>query len=277
MFKKILFCVSLCFVAVACADKEHQVAKRLYDSAVADFAEGNYNVAKLRLDSIHNQHRAGIEMRRMADTLRWKIELQENKRNIAYYDSVIEVSQPEIDNMRKNFVSTGDSAILGYDVFVHKSQGRHYLPHTNLLSEVRDNGDLYMISVFMGRELDHTSYEVSSEGVFKKSGEVPLSSAANNRFDDLGIRWEYVNYKPSLQNGTAEFVADYADKKVMVTLKSEKSVYKFYLDKRDKNAIKESVEFSSMIKSLRNIQKDKRIAEDNVLWIQGKLNGDKNE
>ena len=134
-----------------------------------------------------------------------------------------------------------------------------------------------MISVFMGRELNHTSYEVSADGIFKESGEVPLSTAANNRFDDLGVRWEYVTYRPALQNGTAEFVADYADKKIMVTLNGEKSVYKFYLDKRDKTAIKESVEFASMLKALLKMQRDKRVAENNVVWIQDKLNKNKAE
>lgn len=277
MLKKILPCILVAMVCIACSGDMQREAMRLYNDAEADFAAGNFNAAKLKLDSIDKQHRADVDFRRMADTLRWEIEMQENLRNIAYYDSVISLSVPQVENMKKNFVSTDDSAILGYDVFVHRSQGRSYLPHTNLVCEVRDNGELYMISVFMGRELNHTSYEVSADGIFKESGEVPLSTAANNRFDDLGVRWEYVTYRPALQNGTAEFVADYADKKIMVTLNGEKSVYKFYLDKRDKTAIKESVEFASMLKALLKMQRDKRVAENNVVWIQDKLNKKKAE
>ncbi len=259
----------------ACSGSTQRESRRLYEAAKVDFANGNYNAAKLRLDSIDKFHRADIDLRSLADTLSWQIEIKENLRNIAYYDSTIQVFLPEIEAKSKDFVSTGDSAILGYDVLIHKSQGRSYLPHTNLLSEVHDNGDLYLISVFMGRQLNHTSFEVSAQGLFKKSEEVPLSAAANNRFDDMDIRWEYVTYKPSLQNETAEFVAEYADDRIMVTLNGENSVYKFYMEQRDKNAIKESVELATMLKALRKIQKDKRIAEDNVAWIQSRLNGER--
>lgn len=267
-----LSCSCMCLLLAACTGGEPKPSEKLYLSAVQCADSGNFNAAKLKLDSLHTLYRGEIDMRRRADTLLWNIELKESTRNLAYCDSMLALSEPELEKMRRRFVATADSALLGYNVYMHRSQGKSYLPHTNLLSEVRDDGELNMVSVFMGRELNHISYKVSAAGVYKESLEVPLSSPANNRFDDLGIRWEYVTYRPDKQNGTAEFVAAYYKQKVMVTLNSANSLYKFYLDERDKNAIKESVEFASLLKSVLKMRDDRQRAEDKIAWINETLN-----
>ncbi|MBP7210480.1 MAG: hypothetical protein KBA02_04735 [Paludibacteraceae bacterium] len=273
MMKKFNF-ILLIQVALflSCSHTPERTAADLYQTAQQYFEQNNLNAAKQVIDSIHTTFHNDVEVRKLARELMFKIQQKEEKRNVAYYDSMLLIKEPILAEYSKQFILSKDSEYFDYKLYTHRSQTIAYMPHTNILCEVKENGELTLVSVFLGRKLDHTSFRITAKDIFAETFEVPLSSEYNYHFDDMGSRWEYVTFTPEYQNNVAGFIAQYADQSLKVTLKSQKSSYNYFLEKRDKEAIKEAVDFSIVTKEVYILKQNQKKSSEKLIWLSEKLN-----
>ena len=124
---------------------------------------------------------------------------RENTRNLQYFDSLYVVVKHTHDSVAKNFI-IADTTYSSKKVYTHKKRGKNYYPRTSLLAEVEENGDLILISVYSGKKIAHDSVKVSFSDLYANTLTVPISSAYNYSFTDLGVNWEYVTFNQKNQN-----------------------------------------------------------------------------
>ena len=262
-----IIAAALLLILASCTPtkEEDKGAENLYIEAEKCFSEGNYSRSKLLIDSIHSAYRRNVEVRKKASLLMTEITAAEQERNRQYADSIRPIRQAEFNALLKNFAVSPDTAYFDYKKYIHKSllsKG----PRINIIAEVKDDGELQLISVYMGRKLDHVKVKVSTKNnFFVESGSISLDSPYNNRFDDFGTRWEYLTITGENLNGLHTFIADNESKPLRVTLISDSVVnskgvkkpdtYSYNLEPSDRKAIKQSVELSILAKDLKELGK----------------------
>lgn len=263
----LILTVLMALLSVACGNQEQKPdADTLYAEASALYQQGNASMAKLMLDSIHRNFPRRVDVRTKAKALMYTIERDEETRNLAYYDSLYAILEQEWNSASKNFILSKDSAWYDYKLYLPRLQA-NARPRVGLLCEIKDNGELTIVSVFTGRVLNHSSFRVYNKDVFVQTDTVPSDSPYNNCFDDFGTRWEYVSFRPEWQNQVAEFIAANADQRLKVVLQGNKSTYAFYLEKGDRQVIKQSVAFADLTKAFSQVSKDRKKTADRLDWL----------
>ncbi len=253
--------------AASCTNttNENNDAENLYAEAEKCFSEGNYSKSKMLIDSLHSSYRRNVELRKKASSLMTEISIAEQERNRRYADSLSPIRLAEYNALLKNFVLSPDTAYFDYKKYLHKSTASKG-PRITLMAEVKDDGELQLISVYMGRRLDHVRVRVSTKDkFFVESGYISLDSPYNNRFDDFGTRWEYLTITDENLNDMPSFIADNANKQLRVTLIADSvtnskgvrkaDTYSYNLEPSDSKAIMQSVELAKLAKDLRELDK----------------------
>lgn len=252
--KKFLIFISLLAMLTSCTTSDQQKqddgSEALYAEAEQCYTNGNYSRGKILIDSIHTKYRRNVELRKRASALMTEITSAEHERNRHYADSIRPIRQAEFDALIKNFRVSSDSAYLSYKKYIHKNQ-RASSPRISLVAEVKEDGEIHLISVYMGKKLNHQKVKVSTkDNFFVETESISLDSPYNNQFDDFGTRWEYLTFTKATMGDLPTFIADNADKPLKVTLISEKSSYSYNLAPSDRAAIKQAVELSAIEKDI---------------------------
>lgn len=267
MKKYFIISALLMLLLASCTDtkEENKDAENLYIEAEKCFSEGNYSRSKVLIDSINTSYRRNIEVRKKASSLMTEIISAEQERTRRYADSVRPIRQAEFDALIKNFALSPDTAYFDYKKYIHKttlSKG----PRITIMAEVKDDGELQLISIYMGKKLDHTKVRVSTkDNFFVESGHISLDSPYNNRFDDFGTHWEYLTISKENLGDIPTFIADNESKPLRVTLIADSVVnskgvkkadtYSYSLEPADRKAIKQSVQLSTLAKDLKELDK----------------------
>lgn len=101
--KKAIILACLCGALAACENVEKKAALKL-DEARAAFEAGNYNEAKMQIDSIKLLYPKAFDTRRQGIYLMQEVELKEQEKTVAYLDSMLAVKQQEFEAMKGKFV-----------------------------------------------------------------------------------------------------------------------------------------------------------------------------
>ena len=89
-------------LAASCAESVEEQAARSLNAAREAFEQGDYQSAKNSLDSLKILYPKAFDARREALKLMREVELAEQKRNIAAFDSLIQAKQAELETMLKS-------------------------------------------------------------------------------------------------------------------------------------------------------------------------------
>ncbi len=273
MKTKIAFLLFSVYVCVACTTTTSDNASQLLDEATSHYTKGQYNTAKLLIDSIHNTFPRRIDVRKEARNLLYQIEREETERTLLYLDSVMPLLRQQWQNECKQFVMT-DTTYLPKPVYQHKTLYKQQ-PATTLLCEVDEQGNLSLISVYNGRVLDHVMVKVTYKDIYAQTDSVLTNSVYNYRFTDLGSRWEYVTFDKNKQADVLGFISMYADETLKVTLSGIRN-YTYYLAKSGARAIKETHIFAHTTAQLYQMQQEYKKLIDKQLWLENKLSSERN-
>lgn len=244
-------------------EEQENGAEALYSEALQAFEAGNVNLCKILIDSIHSEYRMNVDVRKKAVSLMQEVKAYEDERTKQYFDSLRPIRQAQYDSLSNYFRVSGDTAYYDYVKYVHRSQSGA-APRISLIAEVKDNGDLQLISVYMGKKLDHKRVRVTNkDNFFVESAEISLDSPYNNRFDDFGTRWEYLTLTGDNMGDLPSFISSNAETQLKVTLfadsiekkKGKKAVsYTYLLDPQDRKAIKQAVELSRVLNDINKLK-----------------------
>lgn len=216
---------------------ERDIASRF--SHIEDLIGRNLlNAAKIELDSIHILHPRAIDARRTARVLQDTILLRENRRTLAFCDSILPIKQHEVDSIRRNFRLEKDETYQTVGNFVHRSlRIEQNLNRNYLRAFVDENADFFLVSQFTGNNrINHTSVRVSVGSIFATTDTIPTSSPFNHSFADGGMHWEMVTFRNEAAREVPVFIAQYADQRIRIALTGDRNAV-FYLTEIDRRAL----------------------------------------
>ncbi len=264
----IIALVTMLLVLMSCGPNKQERAQALLAEAEMAMGKADYNVARLKVDSINLLYPDQIEEIAAGKKMMARIEITEQKQSLAYYDTLLVTREADFERLKKNFTYK-PGKFEGYEgTYVHK---RQKISNSHDRSYIRayldEKGEFYISSRYHGKgHIYHNSIKVYDSGLFAETEQIPEKSFDNRRFDDGEDYWETVNYRNGTDNGVVSFIVNNYDKPLKVQYKGKKHHY-IVMESYDKEAIRDAYNLSLVIKEIADLKKNKAEAEKRITTL----------
>ncbi|MDP4277019.1 MAG: hypothetical protein Q8914_05220 [Bacteroidota bacterium] len=238
--------------------------------------EEQYQSAKLYIDSVRilfpkefSKIKEGISVMR-------EVNFSEQKRTLAYCDSMLKIRQNELPGATQNFIFQKDAEYETIGHYVPKSLlAENNYGRTFLQSKVDEKGRLILTSYYCGaKKLNHTKIRVSSrDGIYAESSDVPRDGAMNYSFSDGGLQYEIVCFNSKTENGIVDFILAHMDNPVTIELNGNKS-RTYVLTSQEKQALKASDNLSCILTDINRLLDEIRLSQAKMEYILRRQRGD---
>lgn len=272
--KKAIILACLCGALAACENVEKKAALKL-DEARAAFKAGNYNEAKMQIDSIKLLYPKAFDTRRQGIYLMQEVELKEQEKTVAYLDSMLAVKQQEFEAMKGKFVLEKDTAYQRIGHYLAPSQVIERNLHRSFLRfQTDETGLMSLTSIYCGTgNIHHTAVKVTApDGSF---AETPASRDSYET-TDLGEHIEKADYKMGQDGGLIGFVAANKDRNLRVVYQGERS-YTTQMTPADRQAAASVYELSKVLSAITEIKTNLEEAHLKIQFVQKKMSERKTE
>lgn len=266
--KKTVYClaamISIALFA-ACGETLEEKAQRSLLSARAAYEAGDFQGAKIELDSLKILYPKAFNARREAMKLMREVELAEQQRSVACFDSMLVGKRAELEKMiTSDFVFEKDEKYQEIGNFMVASQApMKNLTNSYLRGQVDENGVLTITSIYRGRSVSHNKVKVSVGDSFAESAN-PISNYTSKH---LGVTTERVDFRFGKDEGIIGFIVLNADKNIKVEL-SGKSSYTYTMRKDDVQAIAKLYDLSMLLRSIRELESARQEALRHIEFIE---------
>lgn len=266
--KKAILLACLCGALAACENVEKKAALKLAEARAA-FEAGNYNEAKIQIDSIKLLYPKAFDTRRQGIYLMQEVELAEQNKTVAYLDSMLAIKQQEFETMKSKFVLEKDTAYQRIGNYLAPSQVIERNLHRSFLRfQTDETGIMSLTSIYCGaHNIHHTSIKVTApDGSF---AETPTSRDSYET-TDLGEHIEKADYKLGEDGGVIGFIAANKDKNLRVDYQGERP-YTTHMMPADRQAAASVYELSKVLSSITAIKKNLEEAHLKIQFVQKKM------
>lgn len=255
-------------VLTGCGDGGEKEAQIRLQKAEAALQQENFSEAKLQIDSIKVLYPKAFEARKQGIKLMQQVDLKEQRKTLAYLDSMMQVKQLQLDSIKGNFVLEKDTAYqeIGNWFYptqvVEKNTGR-----TFLRGQVNELGEMSLTSIYCaGGTLNHTSVKVSVGDTFAETPTTKDSYTST----DLGRTIEKADYKLGEDGGVVGFIVANQDKNIQLTFIGDKT-YKTAMQKNDRKAIAELTDLARILSGMEEIRKQQKEANLKIQFVTRKI------
>lgn len=194
----------LAAVFLSCEDSVEKPAMELLEEARKEYAAGNYNMARVIIDSLSLTHPKAYKTRRDAELLRREVLLEEKRRDVIFYDETLVSLMAQRDSLVQGLAYSKDSRYQDAGVYSASLQAMSLNPFNNFLrATVKENGDAYITSFYRGKRIAHKNVTVSSGDSFV-SCSVPFLTRS---YKERGVYNERLDFKYGSDGGIMDFVA----------------------------------------------------------------------
>ena len=158
---------------LSCGGSDSGARENLREARNA-FEKGNYNLAKLKIDSIKILYPKAFDEIDAGFKLMQEIRMTENRRNIIYCDSMLRVNYIALSKLLNDFDYVRDSRYQEFGEYYPKTYPLHSsLERNGLRSGVQERGGLFIESVLAGNAIRHSRIRVTAgDGGYAESGRV---------------------------------------------------------------------------------------------------------
>lgn len=170
MKKLTILAISCMCMLTACTSNEEK-ADALLKRATATFRAGDFNLAKLQIDSIRTLYPRETEARKLGVALMQQIELAEQDKSVAFLQKALNEQQAILDSLQTSFVLEKDTAYQEVGNYFYPSQiaeknvGRSYLR-----AKVSEQGHMSLTSVYCaGGKMHHKRIKVTFGELYAES------------------------------------------------------------------------------------------------------------
>jgi len=126
---------------------------------------------------------------------------------------------------------------------------------------LNENGDSWLISHYFGKTwIDHTSLRVYDQDSYILTDTIGLGHEWNRKVEDLGDRWETIEFRDGSDAGAIAFIADNYQKSVKVRFNGKTFQY-IVLESYDKDAIRKGWELAQLLKERTGIRQTLELHE----------------
>lgn len=258
----------LAALLTACGSDDKK-AGELFQRAELSFADGDYSLAKLQIDSIRTLYPKAFDVRKAAVRLMQQVDLKEQQKTLVYLDSVMTVKQAELDAVKERFVLEKDTAYQEVGNYfyptqvVEKNIGRSFLR-----GQVNELGEMSLTSIYCaGGNIHHTAVKVTAGDLFAETPASPDSYETT----DLGKVIEKADYKLGNDGGVIAFLVANRDKKNICLEFIGDRNYKTVMQPNDVKAIAELSELARILTGIEEIKKEQKEANLKIQFVTRKI------
>ena len=265
--KNVFLFIVLCLVCLACTDVEKQAVERL-NMAQQAFAAGDYNEAKLQIDSIKILYPKAYNARKAGIGLMQEVELKEQQRSLAYLDSLLSTKQAEFNAMKGKFVLEKDQEYEAIGRYLHPSQViEKNLNRSFLRFQVDERGAMSMTSIYCGsRNIHHTAVKVSTNDSFAQTP----PSADSYETSNLGVQIEKADYKLGQDDNVIGFICLNKERNIKVEFVGERS-YSTQMTQADRQAADLVYRLSQTLSAITQLNKEIDEAKQKIAFIEKRM------
>lgn len=265
--KNVFLFIVLCLACLACTDVEKQAVERL-NMAQQAFAAGDYNEAKLQIDSIKILYPKAYNARKAGIGLMQEVELKEQQRSLAYLDSLLSTKQAAFNAMKGKFVLEKDQEYEAIGRYLHPSQViEKNLNRSFLRFQVDERGAMSMTSIYCGsRNIHHTAVKVSTNDSFAQTP----PSADSYETSNLGVQIEKADYKLGQDNNVIGFICLNKEKSIKVEFVGERS-YSTQMTQADRQAADLVYRLSQTLSAITQLNKEIDEAKQKIAFIEKRM------
>ena len=265
--KNILLIMLMAACLCSCNSDEKNAAK-LLSRAEHSFGNGNYNCAKLQIDSIKTVYPKAFAARKAGIRLMQQIDLKEQTKTLVYLDSMLQIKQQALDAIKKNYVFEKDEEYQEIGNYFYPSQTvEKNIGRSFLRAQVNELGEMYLTSIYTGAgPLNHHSVKVS---VGDSYAQTPVST---DRYEtkDLGKVIEKSDYKAANDGGVTGFIMTHQGQKIRLQYEGKRS-YKTYMSASDVKAVAEIAQLARILASMQEIRKEQQEANLKIRFVKRKM------
>ena len=262
-----LVLIAIILTAISCNSNKKK-AKDYLDIAEQALQENNFEVAKSHIDSVKILFPKAFEEIRAGFDLMQDVRKAENKRNIAYIDSMIDVTIDRFKEQRLNFDFVRDQNYQEFGNYIPKlTPSSTSLEQNTLRSGVSEKGILYLESVLSGLNLNHSKIKASiPDGSYAESLTV-TADGLNYKFSTLNKSYEIVRFLGDDENGVAEFIYTFEESAITINYIGRRN-YSKALSKNEKKAIAQAFELSKTILEVDKLKFEKGKSEALLRYLE---------
>ncbi len=266
--KKAMTLIAIGCLLASCGNTEKKAEAKLAEARAA-YEAGNYNEAKMQIDSIKILYPKAYDIRREGIYLMQDVELAEQHKTVAYLDSVLTEKQEELNALKSKFVLEKDTAYQRIGHYLAPAQVIERNLHRSYLRfQTDETGLMSMTSIYCGNyNIHHTSVKVTApDGHF---AETPVTRDSYET-TDLGERIEKADYKLGEDGGVIGFIASNKDKNLRVDYRGDRT-FTTNMMPTDRKAAAEVYDLARLLSSITEVKKDIEEARLKIQFVQKKI------
>lgn len=268
MMKKliILFCSTLALTA--CGNGIEKKAGEKLAVAKAAYERGDYEEAKLQIDSIKILYPKAFETRKAGQVLMLDVELKAQQKTLAYLDSAYQAKQEEFNAIKDKYVLEKDAEYQQVGNYLWPTQTIEKNLHRSYLRfQVNEQGMMSMTSIYCGSSnIHHVGVKViTPDGSF---AETPTSKDSYET-TDMNEKIEKADYKLGEDGNVIEFLNHNKDKNIRIEYIGGRS-YKTTMLPNDRQAVAGIYELAQILSAMQQIKKEQEEANLKIGFINKK-------
>lgn len=266
--KKVILLACLCCTLFSCEDVEKKAGEKLQAAREA-FELGNYNEAKILIDSIKMLYPKAFETRRAGIVLMQEVELKEQEKSLVYLDSMLQAKQKDFDAIKGKYTFEKDAEYQNIGNYLHPSQVIEKNLHRSFLRfQVDENGVMSMTSIYCGaHNIHHVAVKVTAP-----DGSFAETPAAKDSYEttDLGEKIEKADFKLGEDGNVMGFLYLNKDKNIKVNYQGERP-YSITMTAADRQALASIYELAQLLSSMTEIKKNMEEANLKIEFVKKKM------
>ena len=267
--KKLIVGLCATLVLASCGNDAEKKANERLTTARTAFEQGDYNEAKLQIDSIKILYPKAFDARREGISLMQQIELKEQQQSLVYLDSILQTKQKEFESIKNKYVLEKDAEYQQTGNYFWPTQTVEKNLHRSFLRfQVNEQGVMSMTSIYCGgSNLHHFAVKViAPDGSF---AETPASKDSYET-TDLGEKIEKADYKMGADGNVMGFLYLNRDKNIKVEYIGDRK-YTTTMTSADRQALAGIYELSQLLSSIEKIKKEQEEANLKIQFVTKKI------
>lgn len=267
--KKLIVGLCATLVLASCGNDAEKKANERLTTARTAFEQGDYNEAKLQIDSVKILYPKAFDARREGISLMQQIELKEQQQSLVYLDSILQAKQKEFESIKNKYVLEKDAEYQQTGNYFWPTQTVEKNLHRSFLRfQVNEQGVMSMTSIYCGgSNLHHFAVKViAPDGSF---AETPASKDSYET-TDLGEKIEKADYKMGADGNVMGFLYLNRDKNIKVEYIGNRK-YTTTMTPADRQALAGIYELSQLLSSIGQIKKEQEEANLKIQFVTKKI------
>lgn len=267
--KKLIILACTALLLASCGNDMEKKASEKLSAAQAAFEHGDYNGAKLQIDSIKLLYPKAFDVRRAGNKLMQQVELKEQQLSLIYLDSMMQTKQKEVEAILGKYTFEKDAEYQRVGNYFWPTQTVEKNMHRSFLRfQVNELGVMTMTSIYCGGgNLHHFAVKViAPDGSF---AETPASKDSYET-TDLGEKIEKADYKMGSDGNIMGFLYLNRDKNIKVEYIGERK-FNTTMSAADKQALTAVYELSQLLSAIEQIKKETEEAKLKIEFVTRKM------